>query len=118
VSFLGDLRRKSEDVRGLGCSLTPLSSCSPSSVLASALADRLCFGCDAVMGASRLDGFGRELASWAWRMRKSCTALRWKVSSGCAALLSSVSFEVGAMWRDGRGWLVRSASNPLEAYQS
>lgn len=40
--------------------------------------------------------------SWVRRVWKAWTALRWKESSGCAVLLASVSFEVGAVWRDGR----------------
>jgi hypothetical protein len=74
-------------------------------VSVSAIADRSRLGGDVVVGFVALtEGLGTDLASLALRVRKSSTALRWKESAVFAVLLSSVSFVVGAVWRDGRVW--------------
>jgi hypothetical protein len=48
---------------------------------------------------------------------KSPNCLALERESGCAVLLASVSFEVGAVWRDGHAGTVASSADPLDLYQ-
>jgi hypothetical protein len=76
----------------------------------------LCLGADVGMEpmvSTEVSPSATDVVSWARCVRNACTALHWKESLGCAALLASVSFEVGAVWCDGHVWTVGSASEPL-----
>ena len=109
-NLIWDVNKK-KNVQGLGWS--PSSSSSESTQIL-VIASLLCFGADVeekpIVGpvSTEASTLLTDVVSWARCVWNSRTALRWKESSGCAVLLASVNFEVGAVWRDVRVWTVGS----------